>query len=223
MPKASLAATEPPRDCDRCPRLAALRRELRHDYPDWWNAPVPTIGSPAAWLAIIGLAPGKHGANRTGRPFTGDDSGLLLFATLAKHGLAADGDLRPGGAAILNAVKCLPPGNRPTPAEVAQCRLYLASQLAALRQVRVIMPLGRIAHDAVLRAIELSPARMPFAHGAEHGLDDGRILISSYHPSRYNQNTGRLTPAMLDAVFARALQLKAAGENAPPLARTAPA
>ena len=207
-------ATEPPRDCPLCPRLVAFREELRVDHPDWWNAPVPGWGDPRAWLAIVGLAPGKHGANRTGRPFTGDFAGELLFATLLAHGLAqgeyradpADG-LRLTGAAIVNAVRCLPPANKPTPAEVRTCRPFLEAPLAALTNVRVIVALGQIAHDSAARALGLKPGKAKFGHLAEHPLPDGRVLIDSYHCSRYNQNTGKLTAAMFEAVFARAAEL----------------
>ena len=209
-----LPATEPPRDCPLCPRLVAFREELRVAQPGWWNAPVPGWGDPDAWLAIVGLAPGKHGANRTGRPFTGDFAGELLFATLLAHGLAqgaydadpADG-LRLTGAVIVNAVRCLPPANKPTPAEIRTCRPYLTAPLAALPRVRVLVALGQIAHDSACRALGLKPGKAKFAHLAEHPLGDGRVLIDSYHCSRYNQNTRKLTAAMFDAVFVRAAEL----------------
>jgi len=203
-------ALEPPRDCSRCPRLVALRTACRAEHPDWWNAPVAAMGDPAAWLALVGLAPGKHGANRTGRPFTGDYAGDLLFDTLARFGLAegAGDDLRLRGVAIVNAVKCLPPQNKPLPAEVANCRPFLERQLAVLPTARVLVPLGRIAHDSLLRTLGVRAAAAPFGHGAEHGLADGRVVIDSYHCSRYNQNTGRLTAPMFRAVFERALILR---------------
>ena len=214
MVAAVLPATEPPRDCPLCPRLVAFRGELRVEHPGWWNAPVPGWGDPTAWLAIIGLAPGKHGANRTGRPFTGDFAGELLFRTLLTHGLAtgrygadpADG-LRLTGAVIVNAVRCLPPANKPTPVEIRTCRPFLERPLAALPRIRVLIALGQIAHDSAVRALGLKPAKARFGHLAEHPLPDGRVLIDSYHCSRYNQNTGRLTAAMFDAVFARAGEL----------------
>lgn len=217
-------ATEPPRDCPLCPRLVAFREELRVEHPGWWNAPVPGWGDPDAWLAIVGLAPGKHGANRTGRPFTGDFAGELLFATLRAHGLATgeyradpDDGLRLTGAAIVNAVRCLPPANKPTPAEIRTCRPFLEAPLAALPRVRVIVALGQIAHDSACRALGLKPGAgkngAKFGHLAEHPLADAtgsrRTLIDSYHCSRYNQNTGKLTAAMFDAVFARAVALGA--------------
>ena len=207
--------TEPPRDCPLCPRLVAFREELRGQHPDWWNAPVPAWGDPDAWLGIVGLAPGKHGANRTGRPFTGDFVGELLFATLAKFGLAegtyradpADG-LALRGAVIVNGVRCLPPENKPTPEEVRTCRPFLAAPLAQLRQVRVFVALGQIAHDTAVRTLGGKPSAMKFGHLAEQRLPDGRVLLDSYHCSRYNQNTGRLTAPMFEAVFARALELR---------------
>jgi uracil-DNA glycosylase family 4 len=210
-------SAEAPRDCPFCPRLVALRHELRRDFPDWWNAPVPAFGEAGAWLAICGLAPGRKGANRTGRPFTGDDSGRLLFATLGALRLTEGGDgesagdgLRLRGIAILNAVKCVPPGNKPLPAEIAACAVYLRSGLASLAGLTTIVALGRIAHDAVVRASGGRLSLHAFAHGAEHRLPDGRILIDCYHCSRLNQNVGRLTAKMLDSVFARAIALRPA-------------
>ena len=204
-------AAEAPRDCPLCPRLARFRDELRGEHSGWWNAPVPAFGDPEAWLAIVGLAPGMHGANRTGRPFTGDFAGELLYATLAKYGLSEgtfaaelnDG-LRLTGAVILNAVKCLPPHNKPEPSEIAECRPFLEAGLAALPNVRVIIALGQIAHVAAARALGLKPSATKFAHGAEHVAADGRVLLSSYHCSRYNQNTRRLDAAMFESVFERA-------------------
>ena len=209
--------TEPPHDCPRCPRLVAFRQELRAEHPDWWNAPVNAFGDRQAWLAIVGLAPGKHGANRTGRPFTGDYAGDLLFATLSNYGLAtgtyegrADDDLRLTGAIIINAVKCLPPQNKPTPEEIHTCRPFLAGQAAVLPNARIFVALGQIAHQS---AVKILGGRLPkcrFGHLAEHRMPDGRILIDSYHCSRYNQNTGRLTAEMFENVFARATQLREA-------------
>jgi len=206
---------EAPRDCPLCPRLVALREKCRIEFPNWWNAPVPAFGDRQAWLAIVGLAPGKHGANRTGRPFTGDFAGELLYGTLRKFGLAegeyradtADG-LRLKGAIILNAVKCLPPANKPEPREIATCRSYFEVALGALPNVRVVVALGRIAHVAAARALSLPPASTKFGHGAEASAPGGRILLSSYHCSRYNQNTGKLDQAMFESVFERALELK---------------
>jgi len=206
---------EAPRDCPLCPRLVAFRHECRAEYPDWWNAPVPAFGDAAAWVGIVGLAPGKHGANRTGRPFTGDYAGELLYATLLKFGLAEgefkarpDDGLKLNGAVILNAVKCLPPANKPEPAEIKTCRNYFEAALAALPSVRVLVALGQIAHVAAARALGLPPSSTKFGHGAEAIAPDGRILLSSYHCSRYNQNTGRLDAAMFESVFERALELR---------------
>lgn len=199
-------STEPHRDCPLCPRLAAVREGLRAEQPDWWNAPVPALGDPDAWLAIVGLAPGRHGANRTGRAFTGDASGDLLFATLEKFGLAQAGE--PRGVMILNAVRCLPPGNRPSPEEIRNCRPFLATQLQAMPRARVFVALGQIAHQSAVKALGGRLPKCRFGHLAEHRMPSGAILIDSYHCSRYNQNTGRLTPAMFDAVFARALEVR---------------
>ena len=206
---------EAPRDCPLCPRLVAFRQECRIDFPAWWNAPVPAFGDRHAWLAIVGLAPGKHGANRTGRPFTGDFAGELLYSTLLKFGLAngeyradpSDG-LELKGAIILNAVKCLPPANKPEPREIATCRSYFEVALGSLPDVRVIVALGQIAHVASARALGLPPSSTRFGHGAETLAADGRVLLSSYHCSRYNQNTGRLDAAMFESVFERALELR---------------
>jgi uracil-DNA glycosylase family 4 len=207
---------EAPRDCPLCPRLVAFRHALRAEHPAWWNAPVPHWGDPAAWLAICGLAPGKQGANRTGRPFTGDHAGLLLYETLTKFGLAqgtytddpADG-FRLAGAAIVNSVKCVPPQNKPTPEEIATCtRAYFQPTLAALPEVRILVALGQIAHQSAVRSAGGRLSEYRFGHLAEHRLPGGRVLIDSYHCSRYNQNTNRLTRSMFEAVFARALELK---------------
>jgi uracil-DNA glycosylase family 4 len=209
-----IPASEPPRECPLCPRLAALRYDCRQEHPVWWNAPVPSFGDPNAWLAIVGLAPGKQGANRTGRPFTGDHAGELLYATLMKFGLAQgqygasrDDGLRLSGAIILNAVKCLPPGNKPLTDEVANCRYFLTAAIEAIPQARTFIALGRIAHGSLCRLLGVPPNKAPFAHGAVHRLRDGRNLIDSYHCSRYNQNVGRLDPAMFEAVFEQALAL----------------
>jgi uracil-DNA glycosylase family 4 len=212
--RSPIPLAEAPRDCPLCPRLVAFRHECRAEHSEWWNAPVPAFGDPDAWLAIVGLAPGKHGANRTGRPFTGDFAGELLYATLLKFGLAegdyradpADG-LRLTGAVILNAVKCLPPANKPLPEEIATCRHYLDASLIALPKVRVVVALGQIAHVAAARTLGLPPSATKFGHGAEHSAPDGRVLLSSYHCSRYNQNTRRLDAAMFESVFERALLL----------------
>ena len=210
-----LPHTEPPRDCPLCPRLVAFREECRLEHPDWWNSPVPAFGDPDAWLAVVGLAPGKHGANRTGRAFTGDYAGELLYATLSKFGLATgefrarpDDGFALRGAIVINGVRCLPPQNKPTPAEIRTCRPFLAGPIQALPSVRVFVALGQIAHDTAARVLGLKPSRAKFGHLAEHPLPDGRTLLDSYHCSRYNQNTGALTTPMFEAVFARALTLR---------------
>jgi uracil-DNA glycosylase family 4 len=204
----------PGRDCGLCPRLVAYRLELRTAHPDWHNAPVPSFGDPAARLLVVGLAPGAGGANRTGRPFTGDFAGDLLYAGLARHGLSQgrfaarpDDGLQLAGSRITNAVRCVPPENRPTLAEIATCRQFLAGELAALPAPAVVLALGRIAWESVLRALGRKPSRHPFAHGAV--LDDGSgpILVGTYHTSRYNVNTGRLTEAMFAEVMDRAAAL----------------
>ena len=178
---------------------------MRAEQPDWWNAPVPALGDPEAWLVIIGLAPGRAGANRTGRAFTGDASGDLLFATLGKLGLAEGGE--PKGVLILNAVKCLPPGNKPVPAEIHACRPFLTGQIAALPNARVFVALGQIAHQSAVKALGGKLPKCQFGHLAEHRMPSGAVLIDSYHCSRYNQNTGRLTAEMFEAVFERATAL----------------
>ncbi len=210
-----LPATEPPHDCPRCPRLVALREALRVEYPGWWNAPVPAFGDPDAWLAIVGLAPGKHGASRTGRPFTGDGAGPLLFDTLKAYDLAEgeyaatpDDGFALKGAIIINSVKCLPPENKPTPEEIRTCRPFLEAQVAVLPNARVFVALGAIAHQSTVKMLGGRLPKARFGHLAEHRMPDGRVLIDSYHCSRYNQNTGRLTPEMFAAVFARAVELR---------------
>lgn len=213
--RSPIPETEAPRDCPRCPRLVALRKDVRKQHPDWWNAPVPSFGDPDAWLAIVGLAPGRRGANRTGRPFTGDFAGELLFSTLLKVGLAegeyradpADG-LRLKGTIILNAVKCLPPGNRPTPGEQASCRPFLMAAVEALPNLHCFIALGKVAHDSLLKGLGMPPKHAKFAHGAEHELPDGGLLIDSYHCSRQNVNTRRLTPEMFEAVFDQAIDYR---------------
>jgi len=215
LPESPVPQAEAPRDCPLCPRLVAYREDLRAEYPDWWNSPVRAFGDPDAWLAICGLAPGKHGANRTGRPFTGDFAGLLLYETLLKFGLAEgtydqrpDDGLTLRGAVIANAVKCVPPQNKPLPEEIANCRAFFVPTLAALPSARILVALGQIAHVAAVRAAGGRQADYKFAHLGEHRLPDGRILLDSYHCSRYNQNTGRLTRDMFEQVFARAVSLR---------------
>ena len=203
--------------CRRCPRLAAFLDSVKVEHPHYSCKPVPPFGAARARLLIVGLAPGKHGANRSGRPFTGDHAGILLYATLFKFGLstmavsiAADDPLRLIDARITNAVKCLPPDNKPLPLEVKNCNAYLRAELTGSRDVRAILALGAIAHAAVLRACALGAKLHRFAHGAEHALGDGRTLIDSYHCSRYNTQTRRLTTAMFEDVVARAHRLAVA-------------
>ena len=205
----SVAAIEPSRDCPLCPRLAAFREAWRDRKPSWHNAPVPTFGAPDGRLVIVGLAPGLRGANRTGRPFTGDYAGELLYATLLKFGFAigeyradpADG-LTLVDAAIVNGVRCVPPENKPTPEEIRTCRVFLEAELASRTNTRAIVALGRIAHDTAVRALGKSLREFPFSHGAVHEAVRLR-LYDSYHCSRYNTNTGVLTTEMFEAVFAR--------------------
>lgn len=203
----------PPSDCTLCPRLAALRADLRAQYPDWHNAPVPSFGAAHARLLIVGLAPGMKGANRTGRPFTGDYAGDLLYATLARYGFAggdygarADDGLALHDCRITNAVRCLPPQNKPVTDEIDECNTYLAYELACLPKHGVVLALGTIAHRAILKARGVRLSKYPFAHAAHHRFDDGRVLIDSYHCSRYNTQTRRLTTDMFRAVF-RAVRL----------------
>jgi uracil-DNA glycosylase family 4 len=201
-------------ECRRCGRLAAFLAAVKQEHPDYFCKPVPAFGDPAARLLVVGLAPGKHGANRSGRPFTGDYAGVLLYETLHAFGLASapnsratDDGLTLIGTRITNAVKCLPPDNKPLPIEIKTCNAFLREELARSSDVRVILALGLIAHGAVLRAMGLAPARFRFAHGAEHRLDEHRVLVDSYHCSRYNTQTKRLTTAMFQAVVARAVEL----------------
>jgi uracil-DNA glycosylase len=203
---------EPSRDCQDCPRLAEFRRINRTQFPGWHNAPVSSFGPGDARLVIIGLAPGLRGANRTGRPFTGDYAGDLLYETLLAFGFARgrydrrpDDGLKLNDCAIVNAVRCVPPQNKPTPKEIATCRRYLIGALSQFANLRAIVVLGRIAHDTALRTFGLPLARFPFSHGSIHDLPGGRpVLFDSYHCSRYNTNTGVLTPPMFRTVFASA-------------------
>jgi uracil-DNA glycosylase len=200
--------------CRRCPRLAAFLDEVRIEEPDYHCRPVPAFGDPQAQLLIVGLAPGRHGANRTGRPFTGDHAGILLYATLHKFGLAsgpistaADDGLRLLNARITNSVKCLPPANKPLPLEIKACNDFLRVELEQSRSARVILALGAIAHAAVLRACGLPNGAHRFAHAAEHSLTGDRVLLDSYHCSRYNTQTRRLTTSMFEGVIGRARDL----------------
>jgi len=200
----------PPADCPLCPRLVAFRETARAKEPDWHNAPVPSFGDPAARLLIVGLAPGLSGANRTGRPFTGDGAGNVLYPALDRFGWSRgtfrarpDDGLELVDCRITNAVRCVPPENKPTGAEIRTCRRFLVDELTADPAPRAILALGRIAHDTILRALDLGLAAHPFAHDAWHDVAPDLVLASSYHCSRYNMNTGRLTEAMFDSVLAR--------------------
>lgn len=205
----------PGRDCPLCPRLVGYRNELRQNFPLWHNAPVPSFGPGDARLLIVGLAPGLKGANRTGRPFTGDYAGELLYATLAKFGWASgtfiggrdDGvwtpdTLKLNGVRVTNAVRCLPPQNKPLPAEINTCRPFLVNEMTGLPNVRAVLALGRVAHETILGALALKRSAYKFVHGAQYDLPNGLILADSYHCSRYNTNTGTLTTEMFEKVFA---------------------
>ena len=203
------SAALPSSNCTLCPRLAAFRQVQREAHSEWFNAPVPSFGDDAAELLIVGLAPGLKGANRTGRPFTGDYAGGLLYQTLQKFGFAEGVyDARPDDGMVLrraritNAVRCVPPQNKPKPAEIATCRRFLASEITGMSQLRAILALGSIAHQAVLEALGLRRRRFPFAHGSLHRLRCNTLLLAdSYHCSRLNTNTGKLTVAMFESVF----------------------
>ena len=201
---------EPGRDCPRCPRLVSFRKANRNAEPGWFNAPVPSFGPRDARLLIVGLAPGLRGANRTGRPFTGDYAGDLLYQTLTDFGFArgayaarADDGFELVDARIVNSVRCVPPENKPTPLEIRTCREFLIAEIAAMPRIKAIIALGKIAHDSALAALGSKLSRYKFGHGAEHGLESF-TLFDSYHCSRYNTNTGVLTPKMFRAVFAKA-------------------
>jgi uracil-DNA glycosylase len=203
----------PGRDCPYCPRLVKFRTDQRTAYPDWFNAPVPAFGGSKGRLLIVGLAPGLRGANRTGRPFTGDYAGALLYATLGKFGFArgdyaqrADDGLELIDCRITNAVRCVPPENKPEPTEIKICNRFLAAEIAQLLRLKLVLALGAIAHQAVLVALGERRAAFPFGHGAMHKVGGGLLLADSYHCSRYNTNTGVLTTAMFEAVFAEVRQ-----------------
>ncbi len=201
-------------NCTLCPRLAEFLAEAHGKYPDYFARPVPSYGDPEPRILIVGLAPGMHGANRTGRPFTGDHAGVLLYQTLFDLGLStgpgsvsADDGLELRNVRIANAVKCVPPANKPMPDEIRRCNAYLQTELQALKSVQVILALGRIAHDSVLLSQGLKRSRFAFGHGAEHRLDEQRMLLDSYHCSRYNTQTRVLTTEMFRAVVTRACEL----------------
>ncbi len=212
MPRADdllpLPDPEPSRNCPICPRLVDYRHVNRDQHPDWYNGPAPSFGDPQARLLVVGLAPGRTGANRTGRPFTGDYAGRLLYDTLSKYGFAngrfnarVDDGLELIDCMVTNAVRCAPPGNKPLPAEEASCRPFLASRIAALPRLKAMVVLGDVSRRNVLKAIGLKASAAPAGHGVEFDAGPYR-LFSSYHCSRLNTNTGRLTPAMFEAVFA---------------------
>jgi uracil-DNA glycosylase family 4 len=208
-PLPALLGTEPDRNCPLCPRLAGFREATRAREPQWFNAPVPSFGDPDAALLIVGLAPGLQGANRTGRPFTGDFAGDLLYATLLEYGFAKgvyqarpDDGLTLIGCRISNAVRCVPPQNKPLPAEINTCRQFLSATIGTMPRLRAIVALGRVAHESMLKVLGLRAAAAPFAHGAIHQAGAVR-LYDSYHCSRYNTNTRVLTPQMFRSVFAR--------------------
>ena len=200
----------PPRDCPLCPRLVAFREVQRADHPEWFNAPVPSFGDEGAELLIVGLAPGLKGANRTGRPFTGDYAGDLLYSSLKRHGLArgnyaasADDGFELVGVRITNAVRCVPPENKPLPDEINTCRRFLVAEIEAMANLKAILALGQIAHNSLASTLKLKKKDHAFAHGARHEKD-GLTILASYHCSRYNTNTGVLTEAMFNAVMAAA-------------------
>jgi uracil-DNA glycosylase len=214
----------PDRDCPLCPRLRAFREAQRAAEPGWFNAPVPSFGPADARLLVVGLAPGLRGANRTGRLFTGDFAGEVLYPALARHGFGRgvfaarpDDGFELLDCRVANAVRCVPPANRPTPDEIRTCRRFLVGELSPDAMPGVILALGRIAHESVLRAIGVRPAACPFAHEAVHPLPGRRWLVSSFHTSRYNINTGRLTPAMFDAVVERVAGLLGAALGSAPV------
>jgi len=217
---AAARPSKPPRtecydpDCTRCPRLAEFLAETHERYPSYWARPVPSFGDEAPRILVVGLAPGMHGANRTGRPFTGDHAGILLYETLHELGLSSGSEsisredgLQLRNVRIANAVKCLPPQNKPLPEEIRRCNAYLQTELSGLTSVRVILALGRIAHDSVLIALGLKRRDFIFGHGHEHRLEGERYLIDSYHCSRYNTQTRVLTRGMFKVVVARACAL----------------
>ena len=209
MSRAAPSEAQPDRDCPLCPRLTAFRRTQRSLFPDWHNAPVASFGGEDVRLLIVGLAPGLRGANRTGRPFTGDFAGVLLYETLRKFGFArgayaerADDGLALIDCRVTNAVRCVPPENKPEPAEIAACNRFLQVEIRSLPRLNAILALGAIAHQAVLVALGERRSAFPFGHGAMHTLSSGLVLADSYHCSRYNTNTGKLTSVMFEAVFA---------------------
>ena len=209
----TIALAEPPRDCPLCPRLVEYRHDNARQHPDWFNGPAPSFGDPEARLLVAGLAPGRTGANRTGRPFTGDGAGVILYDTLIRTGFAVghyearpDDGLRLVDCMITNAVRCAPPGNKPLPVEEATCRPFLSARIAALPRLKVIVTLGDVSRRNVLKALGLPGSAAPPGHGVEARVG-GYVLLNSYHCSRLNTNTGRLTPEMFEVIFRRASEL----------------
>lgn len=209
----------PPTDCSLCPRLVAYRAANREAHPDWFNAPVASFGPVSASLLIVGMAPGLKGANRTGRPFTGDHAGVLLYETLLRFGLATgtyradpNDDLALRDCRIANAVRCVPPGNLPEPREVSTCNRFLEAELQALPRLKAVLALGVLAHAAVLKGCGIPPASIRFRHGAIHRLPDALLLADSYHVSRYNTATRRLTTEMFEQVVANLLERLSSNE-----------
>ncbi len=205
----AIVAVEPDRDCPLCPRLVDFRQSIRAREPHWFNSPVPSFGDPDGALLIVGLAPGVQGANRTGRPFTGDYAGELLYATLLEYGFAKgvfqarpDDGLTLVNCRITNAVRCVPPQNKPLPIEINTCRQFLSATIATMPRLRAIVALGRVAHESAIKALGLRAVAAPFSHGAAHVTEKVK-LYDSYHCSRYNTNTRVLTPEMFRSVFAR--------------------
>lgn len=214
FPASAIAAVPAPAaDCQLCPRLVAYREANRAANPGWHNAPVPSFGPTGARLLVVGMAPGVKGANRTGRPFTGDHAGMLLYSTLLRFGLAtgeyraeADDGVQLADTRIANAVRCVPPANLPQPVEVRTCNQFLVGELQGLPSLQAVLALGVLAHAAVLKACGIAPTRIRFRHGAMHELPDGLILADSYHVSRYNTSTRRLTTEMFEAVVLALVQ-----------------
>ncbi len=217
------AASTPPPDCPLCPRLKSYREANRAENPGWFNAPVPSFGPQDGWLLVMGMAPGVKGANRTGRPFTGDHAGILLYGTLLKFGLAHGSYLADPNdgltlrtCRIANAVRCVPPANLPTPAEAATCNRFLTAELAGLPNLRAVLALGLLAHAAVVRALGGRLSQFKFGHGARHALPGGLVLADSYHVSRYNTSTRRLTTEMFERVVADLVADYAGAATSPP-------
>ena len=213
QPRMALSKRYYNRKCAKCPRLVDFLKVVRGRHPDYACLPVPSFGALGSRLLIVGLAPGLHGANATGRPFTGDHAGILLYKTLYKFGFSSAAESKSGDdlslqdCAVTNAVKCLPPENKPVAAEVNTCRTFLINELEAVPPGGVILVLGKVAHDSVVRSLGLSVGSIRFQHAGEHALPGGRTLVSSYHCSRYNTQTGRLTTEMFDRVFLRVKEI----------------